>query len=331
MMQYISFDDIISDIKSHKNILIIGRSIGRKILSFDETKVFPISINTSGLKYPKVKLSFCVQAHLQAIENKISNQMERLIVSRKNSAVRLGLVLGSSVSQILSFCIFNAQPGSKIFLNGFSMNTDKGNYNWKKQIEGIEKCIELAYERDIEILFIDENKRSGHFRFASYKEIEDLQRESDMNISKAIKTFKDTLFISESLATKYFQETANIVEKELGIKTGTELNNITSVNMLKKYTRTFAEETVSGDVAMVDKPIGKPIKRRLPDGLGPNKEPYFEAEEEDFSPGKLFDGRKKFQRWKKYVEDEGIATWAKENPKQGFYIKLKSGAMVKAR
>lgn len=72
------------------------------------------------------------------------------------------------------------------------------------------------------------------------------------------------------------------------------------------------EQTIVGDIASFSLPM------RSPDKKGPYGVPSFTTEKEEI--GKIINGKKKFERWDKYLKDEGIKNWAKKNPLKNFCI-----------
>jgi len=76
--------------------------------------------------------------------------------------------------------------------------------------------------------------------------------------------------------------------------------------------KNLKEETITGDVAPVEKPL------RQPDSKGPYGHPSFKMENVQFS--KIVNPKKKWGRWDEVLEDEEIKTWARKNPTKAFYI-----------
>jgi len=98
------------------------------------------------------------------------------------------------------------------------------------------------------------------------------------------------------------------------------------------------EETVTGDIAHTTPPLGvKPSKKkkttmvsRHPDGKTSLGHPFFDIDDNQ-KIKKLLDGRQKYERWEKSLDDKGIHSWAKKNRLKSFYVRTPDGVHVKVR
>lgn len=100
-----------------------------------------------------------------------------------------------------------------------------------------------------------------------------------------------------------------------------------TVGILKKMLK-LNEETVTGDMDKYDPPKGLTVRK--PDGNTNHGYPYFDLKD-GHQVSKLLDGKKKHERWEKYLEDPGIHAWANQNYLKSFFVKTTDGVYIKVR